>query len=89
MATNAIVIDKAVLGYAGEGPEFRLADLAYEDYPVIYHTVEIRLAHWDLLADVAEGRDLVNLSAPVVDLLAKKAGNVLSKLEGLPRSSAA
>ncbi|GAA2722370.1 maltose alpha-D-glucosyltransferase [Cellulomonas aerilata] len=57
------VIDDIVPGHTGKGSDFRLAEMAYEDYPGIYHMVEIPPEDWDLLPDVPEGADAVNLDA--------------------------
>src|ERR1700744_1251476 len=79
-ATNAIVIDDVVPAHSGKGADFRLAEMGFEDYPGIYHMVEIKEADWALLPEVPEGRDSVNLSPPVVDLLAKK-GYIVGQLQ--------
>ncbi len=55
------VIDDIVPGHTGKGADFRLAEMAYEDYPGIYHMVEIPQEDWGLLPDVPEGTDAVNL----------------------------
>lgn len=57
------VIDDIVPGHTGKGADFRLAEMAYKDYPGIYHMVEIQPEDWNLLPDVPEGRDSVNLDA--------------------------
>lgn len=57
------VIDDIVPGHTGKGADFRLAEMAYEDYPGIYHMVEIPQEDWGLLPDVPEGEDAVNLDA--------------------------
>jgi trehalose synthase len=57
------VLDDIVPGHTGKGADFRLAEMAYEDYPGIYHMVEIPEEDWHLLPDVPEGRDAVNLDA--------------------------
>ncbi len=59
------VLDDIVPGHTGKGADFRLAEMAYEDYPGIYHMVEIPEEDWHLLPDVLEGRDAVNLDAQV------------------------
>lgn len=60
-AHGAIVIDDIVPGHTGKGPDFRLAERAYGDYPGIYHMVEIAPEDWSLLPPVPEGADSVNL----------------------------
>ncbi len=57
------VIDDIVPGHTGKGADFRLAEMAYEDYPGIYHMVEIPQEHWELLPDVPPGHDAANLDA--------------------------
>ncbi len=79
-ATNAIIIDDVVPSHSGKGADFRLAEMGYEDYPGIYHMVEIKTPDWDLLPNVPEGRDSVNLSPPLVDVLAKK-GYIVGQLQ--------
>ena len=79
-AFNAITLDDVVPSHSGKGPDFRLAEMAYEDYPGIYHMVEIREADWGLLADVADGHDAVNLSPSAVDTLAKL-GYIVGQLQ--------
>jgi trehalose synthase len=80
MAANAIVIDDVVPAHSGKGPDYRLAEMGYEDYPGIYHMVEIKEGDWELLPEVAEGRDAVNLTASIVDVLAKK-GYIVGQLQ--------
>ncbi len=79
-AHNAIVIEDVVPAHSGKGADFRLAELAYEDYPGIYHMVEIREADWNLLPPVVDGQDAVNLSPVVVDTLARK-GYIVGQLQ--------
>ena len=57
------IIDDIVPGHTGKGADFRLAEMAYEDYPGIYHMVEIPAEDWHLLPGVPAGRDAVNLDA--------------------------
>jgi len=71
-ANGAIVIDDIVPGHTGKGPDFRLAERAYGDYPGIYHMVEIAPADWALLPDVPAGRDSINLSPAAVTALRDK-----------------
>ena len=63
-------LDDIVPGHTGKGADFRLAEMAYEDYPGIYHMVEIPEEDWHLLPDVPEGRDAVNLDAAAEQELA-------------------
>jgi trehalose synthase len=55
------VIDDIVPGHTGKGADFRLAEMAYKDYPGIYHMVEIPPEDWGLLPVIPDGRDSVNL----------------------------
>ncbi|ROM48559.1 trehalose synthase [Pseudomonas canadensis] len=71
-AHNAVIIDDVIPSHTGKGADFRLAEMAYEDYPGLYHMVEIREEDWALLPDVAEGRDAQNLSPAQVDALRDK-----------------
>ncbi|MEE4883864.1 maltose alpha-D-glucosyltransferase [Pseudomonas alliivorans] len=71
-AHNAVIIDDVIPSHTGKGADFRLAELAYEDYPGLYHMVEIREEDWQLLPDVPTGRDAVNLTPDVVDQLRDK-----------------
>jgi trehalose synthase len=71
-AHNSIVIDDVIPSHTGKGADFRLAELAYEDYPGLYHMVAIREEDWPLLPDVLEGRHAVNLDPKTVDELRDK-----------------
>ncbi|MBN2979650.1 trehalose synthase [Pseudomonas fluorescens] len=71
-AHNAVIIDDVIPSHTGKGADFRLAEMAYEDYPGLYHMVEIREEDWPLLPEVAEGRDAQNLSPLQVDALRDK-----------------
>ncbi len=68
-ANGATVIDDIVPGHTGKGPDFRLAEMGYADYPGLYHMVEIAEADWDLLPDVPQGKDSANLSPEAEDAL--------------------
>lgn len=68
-AHNAVTIDDSIPSHTGKGADFRLAELAHEDYPGIYHMVEIREEDWGLLPEVTDGRDAVNLSPAQCDEL--------------------
>ncbi|MCB0063833.1 MAG: maltose alpha-D-glucosyltransferase, partial [Caldilineaceae bacterium] len=78
-AHGAIIIDDIVPGHTGKGADFRLAERGYDDYPGIYHMVEIAPADWGLLPDVPEGQDAVNLSPTTVDALREK-GYIVGRL---------
>jgi trehalose synthase len=71
-AHNAVVIDDVIPSHTGKGADFRLAEMAYEDYPGLYHMVEVREEDWHLLPDIPAGRDAVNLMPDVVDTLKDK-----------------
>ncbi|MBN3854010.1 maltose alpha-D-glucosyltransferase [Paraburkholderia sp. Ac-20340] len=71
-AHNAVVIDDVVPSHTGKGPDFRLAEMNYGDYPGLYHMIEIKREDWSLLPDVSEGRDSVNLAPETVDALKEK-----------------
>jgi trehalose synthase len=71
-AHNAIIIDDVIPSHTGKGADFRLAEMAYEDYPGLYHMVEIREEDWPLLPEVAQGRDAQNLNPQQVDALRDK-----------------
>ncbi|MCK0168469.1 maltose alpha-D-glucosyltransferase [Jannaschia sp. S6380] len=71
-AHNAVVIDDIIPSHTGKGPDFRLATMRHEDWAGLYHMVEIAPADWDLLPEIPEGREVVNLPAETVDLLAEK-----------------
>jgi trehalose synthase len=71
-AHNAVVIDDAIPSHTGKGADFRLAEMAHADYPGLYHMVEIKEEDWGLLPEVAAGRDAVNLTPEVCDILKDK-----------------
>ncbi len=71
-AHNAVVIDDIIPSHTGKGPDFRLAQMRHDDWAGLYHMVEIAPADWEHLPDVPDGREAVNLSPEVVDLLAEK-----------------
>ena len=74
------VIDDIVPGHTGKGADFRLAEMAYGDYPGIYHMVSIREEDWHLLPEVPEGRDSVNLD-PETELALERAGYIIGRLQ--------
>ncbi|MDG9884311.1 maltose alpha-D-glucosyltransferase [Pseudomonas sp. GD04058] len=71
-AHNAVTIDDLIPSHTGKGADFRLAELGHEEYPGIYHMVEIREEDWGLLPDVPPGRDAVNLSPAQCDELKQR-----------------
>ena len=78
-AHNAVVIDDIIPAHTGKGADYRLAELAYGEYPGIYHMVAIAEADWDLLPAVPPGREAVNLPPATVDLLKDK-GYIVGQL---------
>ncbi len=78
-ANGAILVDDIIPAHTGKGADFRLAEQNYEDYPGLYHMIEIAPEDWYLLPNVAEGRDAVNLTPDTVDLLAEK-GYIVGRL---------
>ena len=79
-AYDGIVIDDIVPGHTGKGADFRLAEMAYADYPGIYHMVEIEQQDWHLLPRVPDGRDAVNIDADTEAQLAR-AGYIIGQLQ--------
>lgn len=79
---GAIVIGDVIPGHTGKGPDFRLAERAYRDYPGLYHMVLIERQDWPLLPSVPAGRDSANLKPDAVDALRAK-GYIVGRL---PRS---
>ena len=78
-ANGAIVIDDVIPAHTGKGPDWRLAERGYADYPGIYHMVEIAPADWPLLPDVPVDHDAANLAPEAVDRLAQK-GYIVGQL---------
>ncbi|GAB3994568.1 maltose alpha-D-glucosyltransferase [Nocardioides marmoraquaticus] len=74
------IIDDIVPGHTGKGADFRLAEMGVDDYPGIYHMVEIEPDDWHLLPEVRPGRDSANLDAETEDQLAK-AGYIIGQLQ--------
>jgi trehalose synthase len=79
-AHGAIVIGDVIPGHTGKGPDFRLAERAYGDYPGLYHMVRIEPADWGLLPPVPAGQDSVNLSPAAVEALQAK-GYIVGHLD--------
>jgi len=79
-AHGGSVIDDIVPGHTGKGADFRLAEMAFKDYPGIYHMVEIPPEDWHLLPDVPEGRDAVNLDPATERALAER-GYIIGELQ--------
>lgn len=77
---GAIVIDDIVPGHTGKGADFRLAEMGINDYPGVYHMIEIERKDWPLLPEVPKGRDSVNLSEDTERHL-KKSGYIIGRLQ--------
>jgi trehalose synthase len=77
---GGIIIDDIVPGHTGKGADFRLAEMAFKDYPGIYHMVEIPPEEWELLPTVPAGRDSVNLDASTEAALAEH-GYIIGELQ--------
>ena len=71
-AHNAVIVDDVIPSHTGKGADWRLAEMAYGDYPGLYHMVEIREEDWPLLPEILPGRDAHNLSPMQVDVLRDK-----------------
>ncbi|MDR9749980.1 maltose alpha-D-glucosyltransferase [Pseudomonas sp. SZMC_28357] len=71
-AHNAVIVDDVIPSHTGKGADWRLAEMAYGDYPGLYHMVEIREEDWPLLPEIPPGRDAHNLSPMQVDALRDK-----------------
>ena len=70
--SQAILIGDIIPGHTGKGADFRLAEMAYQDYPGLYTMVEIETKDWSLLPKVPSNQDSVNLSSEQVDVLTQK-----------------
>lgn len=76
---DAIIIDDIVPGHTGKGADFRLAEMNHQDYPGIYHMIEIQPNDWGLLPAVPNGKDSVNLDHETEAEL-KRRGYIIGKL---------
>jgi trehalose synthase len=79
-AHGGAVIDDIVPGHTGKGADFRLAEMRVDDYPGIYHMVEIPRDDWHLLPEVLPGRDSTNLDVAAEQLLTE-AGYIVGPLQ--------
>jgi trehalose synthase len=77
---DGTVIDDIVPGHTGKGADFRLAEMAYQDYPGIYHMVSIDPQDWHMLPEVPDGRDYANLDVGSETML-QAAGYIIGKLQ--------
>jgi trehalose synthase len=78
-SNGAVIVGDIIPGHSGKGPDFRLAERAYREYPGLYHMVEIAEKDWGLLPAVSTGKDTVNLSPTAVDAL-QKSGIIVGQL---------
>ena len=78
-SAGALVIDDIIPAHLGKGPDFRLAERGYADYPGLFHMVEIAAEDWPLLPAVSEDADSANLSPAAVDALEAK-GYIVGEL---------
>jgi len=68
---NGILIGSVIPGHTGKGPDFLLALKNYQDYPGLYHLIEIDGADWELLPKITDQQN-VNLLFNQVDALRRK-----------------
>lgn len=78
-ARNAIVIADVVPGHTGTGADFRLAQLAYKDYPGLFLMVRIREEDWPFLPKVDQPFATARLTADQVHALEKYIPGVLQR----------
>ena len=79
-AHGGIIIDDIIPGHTGKGADFRLAEMKYENYPGIYHMVEIDPKDWGLLPKVPKGRDAMNIDPQTEEKL-KRAGYIIGRMQ--------
>lgn len=77
---GGIVIDDIVPGHTGKGADFRLAEMGVDDYPGIYHMVQIAEQDWGLLPDIRPGMHSVNLDVDSEERL-EQAGYIVGRLQ--------
>ncbi len=77
---GATIVDDIVPGHTGKGPDFRLAEMNFNDYPGIYHMIDIPESDWHLLPDVPEGQDSINISIEEERAL-QEAGHIIGQLQ--------
>lgn len=77
---NAIIIDDIVPAHTGKGPDFRLAEMNYHDYPGIFHMVEVSEKDWKFLPKVPKGKDSVNIDSKTEKKL-KELGYIVGELQ--------
>ncbi len=74
------IIDDIVPGHTGKGADFRLAEMAFRDFPGLYHMVDVPEEAWGLLPDVPDGADSANLDGATEAALAE-AGYIIGALQ--------
>ncbi|MCL4357876.1 hypothetical protein M1512_03215 [Patescibacteria group bacterium] len=81
---GGIIIDDIIPGHTSKDFDFRLAEMAYGQYPGIYHgiyhMVEIAPEDWDILSSVPRGKDSANLSLEAEEKL-KNRGYIIGRLQ--------
>ena len=77
---GGVIIDDIVPGHTGKGADFRLAEMAYGDYPGIYHMVSIPPEDWHMLPTILPGRDSANLTFEDEAAL-EQAGYIIGRLQ--------
>lgn len=74
------ILDDIVPGHTGTGADFRLAEMNIDDFPGIYHMVQIPQDDWDLLPEVPQGKRSANLTVEAEKALAD-AGYIVGALQ--------
>ncbi|MGD2169740.1 MAG: alpha-amylase family glycosyl hydrolase [Chlamydiota bacterium] len=77
---RGIIIGDLVPGHTGRGYDFLLALKNYEDYPGLYHMVEVEEKDWKYLPDVPDNQISTNLSSKEVENLKDK-GYIVGRLQ--------
>lgn len=76
---GGVIIGDVIPGHTGKGADFRLAERGHQDYPGLYHMVQIEQRDWGILPRVPAGRDSANLSAGAVNALRQR-GYIVGRL---------
>jgi trehalose synthase len=69
---GGIIISDVVPGHTGKGPDFRLAERNYKDYPGIYDIISINEKDWNLLPKFDNQWETVGIDKKTVDALCQK-----------------
>ena len=80
LSHGGTVLDDIVPGHTGKGADFRLAEMAFRDFPGLYHMVDIPKEAWGLLPDVPDGADSANLD-PATEAALAEAGYIIGALQ--------